>query len=163
MKPFREQYLDSKTAAALIGVSTRTLRRWKDEGTIEQNQSQKYGLISLLFVAIAKASKGKGLKEAQCDLAQSQTTKTKVEIEILEIKRGKLSDSLLDTDEANQVWEKHQERVKGKLNKLISELPERLEAQLPSAIVAKLSPAQKRELASRWEERVKSELKDILE
>ena len=163
MKHYREQFLDSKTAAALVGVSPRTLRRWKEEGGIKQNQNQQYGLISLLFVAIAKASKGNTLRDAQARLAQSQTVKTEIETQILEHKGNKLSDSLVDAEEATTEWSKHQEKVEDKLNKLVSDLPQRLEEQLPIAIIANLSPAQKEALATRWEERIRNELKDILE
>jgi hypothetical protein len=162
-KPYTEQYLPSNRAAELLGVSSRTLRRWREESAIAQNKNQEYGLVSLLFTAIDKANNGKPLKNAQAELAQAQAQKTWVEVEIKRQERDKLSDKLLDSSEASQVWEKHQDKLHKRLNRLINELPEKLEQELPSAIADRLTHQQKQELLQQWREKIAKELEQIWE
>lgn len=160
MKP-KKQFLPSETASAIAGISSRTLRRWREEGKIEQNSEQKYDLIGVLLVAIEKAGKGENLQQAQAKLTTAQTQKTKVETQILEGKRDKLSDSLLDAEEVQKVWEGYQGRLKAKIKRLEETLPDKLQKELPSAIA--LSQQQKEKLLQSWRKELRKELDHIWE
>lgn len=162
-KPYTEQYLSSDRAAELLGVSPRTLRRWREESAIAQNKNQEYGLVSLLFTAINRANSGKPLRNAQAELAQAQAQKTWVETEIKRQERDKMSDNLLDSEETHRVWQRHQQKLHKRLNKLINELSEKLEQELPSAIADNLTHQQKQELLQQWREKIAKELEQIWE
>lgn len=160
MKP-RKQFLSSEKASALAGISQRTLRRWKEEGKIEQNSEQQYDLVSVLLVAVEKAGKGETLQQAQAKLATAEADKAKVETEILRQKRDKLASDLLDAEEVTQVWGEYQERLKAKIQRLEETLPPQLEGDMPSAIA--LSPPQKKQLLESWQQKLASELNNVLE
>ena len=164
-KPYQEQYVTADRAAELLGLNPRTIREWASDpdNGIARNRNRNYGLISLLQLAIARRLKQSEKVDPQINLLSAQTAKTEIETQILQHKRNGLSKGLVDADEVATEWSKHQEKVEDKLNQLVSKLPEKLEEQLPSAIVSNLSPTQKRELASRWEEKIRNELIDILE
>lgn len=149
-KQYREQFIEAETAAALLGISSRTLRRWKDEGSIARHSDGRYGLISLLQFAIQRRKEEAGKNAPQIELLIAQARKTEVESDIKELQRDKLKDSLLDAEEVAAAWTAHWEAIEEKRDRLPAILPEQLYELMPAEVKDNLSEAQKDELISQW-------------
>ena len=149
-KNYREQFVEGETAAALLGVSSRTLRRWKDEGAIARHSDGRYGLISLLQFAIQKEKEKSEKANPQANLALAQAQKCRIEAQIKELQRDKLADSLVDAEEVATAWDEHQDRIQESADRLPEFLPDQLWEFLTPEIKDNLSDKQKDQLISLW-------------
>lgn len=157
-KNYREQYIEGESAAALLGISSRTLRRWKDEGAIARHSDGRYGLISLLQFAIQRKKEEAGKNAPQNELLIAQAKKCEVEADIKELQRDKLANSLVDAEEAAEAWAAQKDRIRESADRLPLILPEQLFELMPPEIRDNLSEAQKDRVLCAWEEKFEKEV-----